>query len=1232
MMNTNSTPRRSRIARSTATAAVVVAAMIGALFSPLPATSAATPLPDGLTQETAAASCWEIKQNHPASSDGIYWLVTPKLGAPDQFYCDQTTNGGGWVLVGRGREAWKEGYNGLRTPEQLRNTPTGTGAFQPAQLPSTTIDGLLNGSRVDALPDGIRLRRATNTTGSQWQEARFKLSKRDRWVWTFGAEHRVQSYSFDGAGGTGGQTNNFGSNNQLRRVVFNEQATHNYLNGWAFGSSTGGSTADDSFVWSPSGRGYARPFTQVYLRPQLALADLDFGAVPASGTAATTVAAVPESDAMNTSWGVSGFANGSSGELNTEIAEFGEVDGKVYAGGNFKFVQRTEGGADQVQQSYIAAFDVNTGQWVPTFRPVLNGQVKAIAGLPDGRIAIGGQFSTVNGTAQAAIAFLDPDTGQLSGAQVAAEQRTTGGVPYVRDLDVQGGYLYVAGSLTHLTAVGASTSASAWNGGRVTLATSRPDTNWNAFLNGTSIAVDASAQGDRAYFSGYFKMKQTSSTPSAAAIQTAPGAPVVSPLWVPTFSKSSTDASGNITGNVWQLGVTESGGRVWLGGSEHSLFAYDRDTFALERGSITKAGGDFQTVDDNGSLVIAGCHCGHWVYQDAYTWSDVGSGWNQADKINLVGAWDAASGSYLPEWSPVVQARAGYGAWGTFFDSTGVLWVGGDFSRSVRAGEVGQWSGGYIRFAPRDATAPSAPGAITATPGNGGTEATLTWGASTDAGGVTYEIIRGNRVIASTPTATYTVPVTEEPTNYFVRARDSEGNRSASTTAFVVEPAPESALTLIENGATWAWRYSSDALPSNWATAAFDDSSWSTGQGLFGRGVAAATTNIDPTNLATKPLSAQFRTEFEVEDALSVVNGSISLIANDGAVVYLNGTELGRVRMPSGTVSQNSYASSVVTHTAAAANRIVFEVPAGVLVDGTNLLAASIHANYRSTPDLSFDLAFTAERGEAPTAPAAVGGLTAVTTTDAATLTWTAPASGTAPQSYVVHRDGQEIGTTDAATLTFADTGLAPETSYEYSVTAVAFGTLTSPAATVTATTKALPTEDELPVVIENGATWSWRYSADPLPADWNAPSFDDSAWASGPGLFARGVAAAATNIDPTPLATKPLSAQFRHAFVVEEAAGVLDGTVTVIADDGVVVYLNGTELGRANLPAGTLTQNSYASAAPRATTAAANRLTFTVPATLLVDGENVLSASVHANYRSTPDLSFDLALSMLRG
>ena len=40
---------------------------------------------DGTTAATAGSSCWGIKQQHPSSVDGVFWLWTAQLDRPMQF-------------------------------------------------------------------------------------------------------------------------------------------------------------------------------------------------------------------------------------------------------------------------------------------------------------------------------------------------------------------------------------------------------------------------------------------------------------------------------------------------------------------------------------------------------------------------------------------------------------------------------------------------------------------------------------------------------------------------------------------------------------------------------------------------------------------------------------------------------------------------------------------------------------------------------------------------------------------------------------------------------------------------------------------------------------------------------------------------------------------------------------------------------------------------------------------
>ncbi|MEM1334415.1 MAG: fibrinogen-like YCDxxxxGGGW domain-containing protein, partial [Actinomycetota bacterium] len=138
---------------------------------------------DGTTPADAAASCWEIKQNHPNSTDGLYWLRTELLERPEQYHCDMTTDGGGWVLIARGREGWTFRDYGQSTPQAIRETVDGPGAFSPGALGTETIDGLLGGGDVRDLPDGVRLRRALDKTGTTWQEVRWRFLDLTSWSW-----------------------------------------------------------------------------------------------------------------------------------------------------------------------------------------------------------------------------------------------------------------------------------------------------------------------------------------------------------------------------------------------------------------------------------------------------------------------------------------------------------------------------------------------------------------------------------------------------------------------------------------------------------------------------------------------------------------------------------------------------------------------------------------------------------------------------------------------------------------------------------------------------------------------------------------------------------------------------------------------------------------------------------------------------------------------------------------
>ena len=134
---------------------------------------------------------------------------------------------------------------------------------------------------------------------------------------------------------------------------------------------------------------------------------------------------------------------------------------------------------------------------------------------------------------------------------------------------------------------------------------------------------------------------------------------------------------------------------------------------------------------------------------------------------------------------------------------------------------------------------------------------------------------------------------------------------------------------------------------------------------------------------------------------------------------------------------------------------------------------------------------------------------------------------------------------------------------------------------------------------------------------------FADGAWAEGPAKLGFGMG---DEVTVTRTGGRPVTAYFRRHFTVTDAGGFTELTIHLLRDDGAVVYLNGTELVRDNLPTGTIRSTTNATAF--VTGAAQSQFVeFTVPASALRSGDNVLAVEVHQALDSK-DLAFDLAVS----
>ncbi|NCG18685.1 MAG: PKD domain-containing protein [Rhodobacterales bacterium] len=164
-------------------------------------------------------------------------------------------------------------------------------------------------------------------------------------------------------------------------------------------------------------------------------------------------------------------------------------------------------------------------------------------------------------------------------------------------------------------------------------------------------------------------------------------------------------------------------------------------------------------------------------------------------------------------------------------------------------------------------------------------------------------------------------------------------------------------------------------------------------------------------------------------------------------------------------------------------------------------------------------------------------------------------------------------------------------------------------------------------LLIAENEDWAYLDSATPPDSSWNTAGYDDSAWLSGPAPIGYGLFDLITLTDwgADPF-DRPLTTWLRHDFT---ATGVTTFTGLVLklrVDDGAVVYLNGAELHRVNMPAGVITDTTAALLSVSGA-AQTDLVSYVVPVGGLIEGDNTLAVEVHNASINSPDLAFNLSL-----
>ena len=161
---------------------------------------------------------------------------------------------------------------------------------------------------------------------------------------------------------------------------------------------------------------------------------------------------------------------------------------------------------------------------------------------------------------------------------------------------------------------------------------------------------------------------------------------------------------------------------------------------------------------------------------------------------------------------------------------------------------------------------------------------------------------------------------------------------------------------LIADGSTWKYFDGGNIPAENWAASDYSDASWKSGKaplgyvhdnsGFYNK---IATKIGYGGNNADKYPTSYYRKNFTIENLASKNNFTATIYVDDGAAVYVNGTEVFRTNMKDGELAFEDYALAYAEITTS------FEIPKNLLVEGENVIAVEVHQCNATSSDVIFD-------------------------------------------------------------------------------------------------------------------------------------------------------------------------------------------------------------------------------------------------------------------------------------
>ncbi len=157
------------------------------------------------------------------------------------------------------------------------------------------------------------------------------------------------------------------------------------------------------------------------------------------------------------------------------------------------------------------------------------------------------------------------------------------------------------------------------------------------------------------------------------------------------------------------------------------------------------------------------------------------------------------------------------------------------------------------------------------------------------------------------------------------------------------------------------------------------------------------------------------------------------------------------------------------------------------------------------------------------------------------------------------------------------------------------------------------------------GSLWKYLDNGSNQGINWQTYRYNDFSWKAGNGELGYGDGDEATIVGFGKLTrSKYITTYFRKTININDVSSYSLFVGKVKRDDGVVVYVNGVEVFRSNLPKGKI---SYLTLASEAVDDGNEELLFDIGASLFKTGSNLVAVEIHQSNGSSDDISFDMEL-----